>query len=95
MSFKFFNSLKLSFTVLLFLCFFIFFNGIGSYGLLDKDEPRYCSCALEMIEENNFITPKFTFENRFDKPILFYWLIVGSYKIFGVNDFTSRLPSAI
>lgn len=80
---------------LLILCLFIFFNGIGSYGLLDKDEPRYCGCALEMLENNDFIVPKFNFQDRFDKPVLFYWLIAASYKIFGVSDFSSRLPSGI
>ncbi len=81
--------------ILLSLCFFIFFFGIGSYGLLDKDEPRYAGTALEMLKNNNWIVPKFNFENRFDKPILFYWLIAILYKLFGISDFTSRLPSAI
>ena len=81
--------------ILLSLCFFIFFFGIGNYGLLDKDEPRYAGTALEMLKNNDWIVPKFNFQNRFDKPILFYWLIAISYQFFGVNDFTSRLPSAI
>lgn len=81
--------------ILLSLCLFVFFLGIGSYGLLDKDEPRYCGTALEMLREHNWIVPKFNFQNRFDKPILFYWLIAISYKFFGISDFSSRLPSAV
>ena len=81
--------------ILLSLCFFVFFFGIGNYGLLDKDEPRYAGTALEMLKNNDWIIPKFNFQNRFDKPILFYWLIALSYKLFGVSDFTSRLTSAI
>lgn len=77
------------------IIFFAYFFGIGSYGLLDKDEPRYCGAALEMIENNNWIVPKFNFQDRFDKPALFYWMIAASYKVFGINDFTSRLPSAL
>ena len=84
---------QISFLVL--FSFIIFFTGIGDYGLLDKDEPRYAGCALEMLENNNWIIPKFNFQDRFDKPALFYWLIIIAYKIFGINAFTSRLPSGI
>ena len=81
--------------ILLSLCFFIFFFGLDSYGLLDKDEPRYAGTALEILKSNDWVVPKFNFQNRFDKPILFYWLISTSYKIFGISDFASRLPSAV
>ena len=77
------------------LLFYIFFYGLGDYGLLAKDEPRYSGCALEMLENNNWIVPKFNFQDRFDKPALFYWLIAISYKLFGVNEFSSRIPSAL
>lgn len=89
------NQLFFNIIFLLSLCLFVFFAGIGSYGLLDKDEPRYAGTALEIIKNHNWIVPQFNYENRFDKPILFYWFIAASYKIFGISDFTSRLPSAI
>lgn len=90
-----FKSNKFLLLFLFLLCSFIFFTGIGSYGLLDKDEPRYAGCALEMLENNDFIVPKFNFQDRFDKPALYYWLIAVSYKLFGISDFTSRIPSAL
>ena len=89
-----FRSTPLLYLSFVSLIIFIYFFNIGNYGLLDKDEPRYTSCALEMLEKNNWIVPKFNFQNRFDKPPLFYWLIGTSYKLLGVSDFTSRLPSA-
>ena len=95
MYFQYLNLKSFQFILLFLFCFFLFFFGIGNYGLLDKDEPRYCSCALEMIKSNNWVVPRFNFENRFDKPVLFYWLIAASYKTFGVSDFTSRLSSGI
>ena len=87
-----FKFLNLAFPIVL---AYIFFYGIGSYGLLAKDEPRYAGCALEMIENNNWIVPQFNFEDRFDKPVLFYWLVVASYKLFGISSFSSRFPSAL
>ena len=77
------------------LLIYIFFYGIGDYGLLAKDEPRYAGCALEMLENKNWIIPKFNFQDRFDKPVLFYWLIASAYKILGVSEFSSRVPSVL
>jgi 4-amino-4-deoxy-L-arabinose transferase-like glycosyltransferase len=89
---KTFNLISICFVLIL---FFIFLYGLGNYGLLSKDEPRYAGCALEMIENSDFTVPKFNFQDRFDKPALYYWLIATSYKILGVNSFSSRLPSAL
>ncbi|MEW5818927.1 MAG: glycosyltransferase family 39 protein [Cyanobacteriota bacterium] len=80
---------------LLVLSFIFFFLKLWGFSLFDVDEPRYAEAAREMIESNNWITPYFNYVVRFDKPVLFYWLIAISYKIFGVSEFAARLPSAI
>lgn len=46
-----------------------------------------------MIELKSWITPSFNYELRFDKPALFYWLIILSYKLFGVTEFAARAVS--
>lgn len=89
------SSIKFSRITLLLLIVYTFLSGLGSYELLSKDEPRYSECAIEMIENQDFIVPKFNFQDRFDKPPLFYWLIAASYKFLGISAFSSRLPSAI
>lgn len=81
--------------ILLGVSLFLFVFKLWSFGLLDVDEPRYAEAAREMIESNNWITPYFNYVVRFDKPVLFYWLIAFSYKIFGVTEFAARLPSAL
>lgn len=81
-------------TILL-LAFIFFFLKLWGFVLFDVDEPRYAEAAREMIESNNWITPYFNYVVRFDKPVLFYWLIAISYKILGVSEFAARLPSAI
>ena len=86
---------KFSKITLLILIVYTFLSGLGSYELLSKDEPRYSECAIEMIENQDFIVPKFNFQDRFDKPPLFYWLIAASYKLFDISAFSSRLPSAV
>jgi 4-amino-4-deoxy-L-arabinose transferase-like glycosyltransferase len=81
--------------LLLVFAFILFFYKLGNYPLFDLDEPRYAEAAREMLENGNWITPYFNYELRFDKPIFFYWLIAGAYKLFGLSEFSARFFSAI
>ncbi len=71
----------------------LYFFRLGSVGLIDVDEPRYAEAGREMLELNNWIVPYFNYVVRYDKPIFFYWLEAISMKIFGINEFSVRLPS--
>jgi len=68
----------------------LFFFRLGSPGLFDADEPAYAQAAREMLEGGDWVTPHFNGRPRFDKPILFYWLISLSYRLFGVTEFAVR-----
>ncbi len=85
------KSLLFVLAVALFLCFF----RLGSVTLFDVDEAVFAQATKEMVASNNWITPTYDGENRYDKPILFYWLMAASYKIFGINEFGARFPSAV
>ncbi|MGE4357940.1 MAG: ArnT family glycosyltransferase, partial [Candidatus Omnitrophota bacterium] len=74
---------------------FFFFYKLGELPLLDPDEPRYAEVAREMGETNDFLVPYFNYQPRLKKPPLFYWLIFLAYKIFGINEFSARFPSAL
>lgn len=63
--------------------------------LIDPDEPRYAATANDMVRNNHWIVPHFNGAPRINKPPLFYWTIAIVYKIFGTNEFTARLPSAL
>ena len=80
----------------LFLISFIaFFSKLGSIGLLDKTEPMFAEAARQMVITGDWITPYWNQEVRFDKPPLTYWLIGLSFKIFGINEWGARIPSAL
>jgi 4-amino-4-deoxy-L-arabinose transferase-like glycosyltransferase len=81
--------------LLLVLMAILFFYRLGSYPLFDLDEPRYAEAAREMLERGNWVTPYFNYELRFDKPVLFYWLVALSYKLFGLSEFAARFSSAV
>lgn len=68
---------------------------IWAYPLIDADEPRYAEAAKEMIDANQYLIPLADGLPRFDKPILFYWFEILSFKIFGINECAARLPSVI
>ncbi len=81
--------------LLLALCALLFFLGLGTLGLTDRDEGSNAEAAREMVASGDWITPTLNGAPRFAKPILIYWLISGSYLAFGVSEFTARLPSAL
>jgi 4-amino-4-deoxy-L-arabinose transferase-like glycosyltransferase len=76
-------------------CGFLFFYGLGSFGLLGADEPRYAQVAREMFERHDWITPTLQGKAWLEKPVLYYWQAVVSYAGFGITDRAARLPAAI
>ena len=64
-------------------------------GLTDRDEGRNAEAGREMLETGDWISPTFNYEPRFAKPVLVYWLMSLSYRWFGVDEFSARLPSAV
>ena len=77
------------------LAVLLFFSRLGAVGLFDADEPAYAVAAREMQETGDWVTPTFNGQPRFDKPILFYYLVALAYAAFGVNEFAVRCWSAL
>src|SRR5262245_56572192 len=68
---------------------------LGSPSLWDVDEGHNAEAAREMLRSGNHVVPTFNYRLREDKPALLYWLQIGAYHAFGVNEFAARLPSAL
>src|SRR5262249_18430789 len=51
--------------------------------------------AREMLELGRWSVPHFNQIPYLDKPTMLFWLIAGSYRVAGVNEFAARLPAAI
>jgi 4-amino-4-deoxy-L-arabinose transferase-like glycosyltransferase len=81
--------------LLLLLSGLLFFIGLGSMGLTDRDEGRNAEAGREMFASGDLITPTFNGELRVAKPVFVYWLMTLSYHLFGVNEFAARAPSAL
>src|SRR6202162_6024761 len=76
-------------------CAFLFLYGLGQFGLIGADEPRYAQVAHEMLERHDLITPVLGGRPWLEKPPLYYWQAMLAYAIFGVSDWAARLPSAL
>lgn len=65
--------------------------------LLDPTEARYAAVAQNMVMSGNWITPTLPIENTttpyLGKPPLYFWLTALSYKLFGFDEWSARLPS--
>ena len=73
----------------------LFFLGLGDMGLTDRDEGRNAEAGREMFESGDRLTPTFNGDLRVTKPVFIYWLMEQSYRLFGVNEFAARFPSAL
>lgn len=80
---------------LIILSVFLLFFHLGTRPLLSSGEARASEIALEMLQRGNWLIPYINEEILLTKPLLFHWLIIFSYKIFGVSEFSSRFPSAL
>ncbi|MCK5012930.1 MAG: glycosyltransferase family 39 protein [Candidatus Omnitrophica bacterium] len=78
------------------LSVFIFTRGLSIHGLEYRDdEIFYFQSTQEMVTTGNIFSPTYFGENRFQKPILYYWLVLFSYKVFGVNWFAARFVAVV
>src|SRR5262245_22431697 len=48
-----------------------------------------------MLESGDYLAPHFNYQPRAQKPPLTYWLILLSYQLLGVSEFSVRLPGAL
>lgn len=75
-------------------CVFLFFYGLGTFGLIGADEPRYAQIAREMLNRHDWVTPTLQGQPWLEKPVLYYWQAMLSFRIAGVTDEAARIPSA-
>jgi 4-amino-4-deoxy-L-arabinose transferase-like glycosyltransferase len=63
--------------------------------LVDPDEGLHASIAQEMVESGDWTVPHLLNEPFLDKPILYFWAIAASLKIFGMSAAAVRLPGLL
>lgn len=80
---------------LLTVCFFLYMVGLNDFPFIDPSEAYYVEACREMLQLGDYITPYLNYQIYFSKPIMNFWLIAASYKIFGLSEFAARIPFAL
>jgi 4-amino-4-deoxy-L-arabinose transferase-like glycosyltransferase len=73
----------------------VLLSNLGGAALFEPDEGRNAEIAREILLLRDWVTPHYDFIARLDKPILFFDLVALSYKVFGISEWSARLPSAV
>lgn len=73
--------------------FFIPF--LGHVHLFDWDEINFAESSREMIVTGNYFRVTVGFNPFWEKPPLFFWMQAGCMQVFGINEFSARLPNAL
>ena len=81
--------------LLLLLCSVTFLAGLGRPAIGDSDEAFYAEAAREMRERGDWLTPYYNYQTRFQKPVLYYWLIGVTYEVAGIGEAQARLWAAL
>ena len=71
------------------------FHNLGAIPLFDVDEGAFGEATREMLARGDYVSTWLNGQPRFDKPILVYWLQAASVRLFGLDEFALRLPSAL
>jgi len=85
----------LGLTVVVILSYLCLIRGNGDFSIMDATEPKFAVTAREMLQRGDWLTPQWNNRLRFDKPPLTYWLMAISYKVFGLTEFATRLPTSL
>ena len=74
----------------------IYLGSLFQPPLMDDADTVHAEAAREMVEHNDWVTLKINGGFRYlEKAPLMYWLVAASFKIFGVHDWSARLPIAL
>lgn len=86
---------RLSLGVLILIGLTACFWNLGLNDIWTPNEGFYADAAREMLASGNFLDIYYNYEPRFNKPPMMYWLIALMGQLFGLNEATVRLPSAL
>jgi 4-amino-4-deoxy-L-arabinose transferase-like glycosyltransferase len=79
------------------LCLFglAWFATLDYRDLIRPDEARYAEISREMAATGDWLTPRLNGFKYFEKPALQYWATAAAFTLFGINEWTARLWTAL
>src|SRR3989338_1028677 len=95
MDFKHWLRANILLIILLILFGLLFFFRLDYNTIASWDEGWYGSISREIVRSNNWLFLNWNGMPYYDHPPLGFWLMAISYKLFGISELTTRLPSAL
>lgn len=72
----------------------VYLGSLFSPALLDDADSTHAEAAREMVVRSDYVTLHINGIRYLEKAPLIYWLVAINYRIFGTNEFATRLPTA-
>jgi 4-amino-4-deoxy-L-arabinose transferase-like glycosyltransferase len=85
---------NLRYWFLILLIFLVYVAGMF-VTLFENDSAQFSVMAMRMVQENDFFSLFKGPEEYLDKPHMHYWLAALSYKIFGIHEWSYRIPGLL
>jgi 4-amino-4-deoxy-L-arabinose transferase-like glycosyltransferase len=73
----------------------VFLASLFSPPLLDDADSTHAEAAREMYVSGDYVTLHINGVRYLEKAPMPYWLVAASYRLFGINEFATRLPMAL
>jgi 4-amino-4-deoxy-L-arabinose transferase-like glycosyltransferase len=83
---------RVSVLVLIGLWAVIYMVGLSWPALLDDVDTVHAEAAREMLQRHDWVTLYTNGFRYLEKAPMLYWTLAGSYRIFGISDWSTRLP---
>jgi 4-amino-4-deoxy-L-arabinose transferase-like glycosyltransferase len=89
------RSPSLSLLIIVFLWLVVYATGMFTPALLDDADSVHAEAAREMLQRHDWVTLYTDGIRYLEKAPLMYWGIAASYKVFGVSDWSTRMPTML
>ncbi|HWY70046.1 MAG TPA: glycosyltransferase family 39 protein [Terriglobales bacterium] len=85
----------LAWAAILLIFAFVYLGSLSSPAIFDDADATHAEAAREMVANNDWVTLHVDGIRYLEKPLLPYWLVATCYRVFGVSEWATRLPTAI
>jgi 4-amino-4-deoxy-L-arabinose transferase-like glycosyltransferase len=89
------NKLNLNIYIVLISVFLLAYICTLPIDLIDIDTAQFGEVTREMVKNNDFLHLKDNGKKFLDKPILTFWTISFFFKVFGISNYTYRIPAIL
>lgn len=80
--------------LLVLVALWVFLAGATS-DVIDVDAAQYAAISMEMVQTGSYLQVFERGHDYLDKPPLLFWVNAGSFTLFGLNNFSYKLPTLL